>query len=91
MPSGPFDGVRFNMARLSGKSWRNQTSITFAAPRKSERRWMRRDAQLIFEGHKQAICCVVHNISNDGARLSFIAPLALLPRTCTLVLFKDCV
>jgi hypothetical protein len=52
---------------------------------------MRRDAQLIFEGHKQAICCVIHDISNDGARLSFTAPLALLPRTCTLVLFKDSV
>ena len=52
---------------------------------------MRRDAQLIFEGHKQAICCVIHDISNDGARLSFTAPLAVLPRTCTLVLFKDSV
>ena len=52
---------------------------------------MRRDAHLIFEGHKQAICCVIHDISNDGARLSFTAPLAVLPRTCTLVLFKDSV
>jgi|HubBroStandDraft_6_1064221.scaffolds.fasta_scaffold15454_4 hypothetical protein len=59
--------------------------------RKSARRWMRRDAQVIFEGHEQHIGCVVHDISNGGARLSFTAPLAVLPRTFTLVLFKDSV
>jgi hypothetical protein len=52
---------------------------------------MRRDAQVIFEGHKQFIGCVVHDISNGGARLSFTAPLAVLPRTLTLVLVKDSV
>ena len=52
---------------------------------------MRRDAQVIFEGHEQFIGCVVHDISNGGARLSFTAPLAVLPRTFTLVLFKDSV
>ena len=52
---------------------------------------MRRDAQVIFEGHQQFIGCVVHDISNGGARLSFAVPLAVLPRTFTLVLFKDSV
>jgi hypothetical protein len=59
--------------------------------RKSVRRWMRRDAQVIFEGHGQPIRCVVHDISNGGARVSFTAPFAILPRTFTLVLFKDSV
>jgi PilZ domain-containing protein len=59
--------------------------------RKSTRRWMRRDAQVIFEGHEQFIGCVVHDISNGGARLSFTAPLAVFRRTFILVLFKDSV
>ena len=59
--------------------------------RRNVRRRMRRDAQVIFEGHEQSIGCVVHNISNGGARLSFTAPLAVLPRTFTLVLLKDSV
>ena len=59
--------------------------------RKSVRRWMRRNAQVIFEGHEQPIGCVVHDISNGGARLSFTAPLPVVPRTFTLVLFKDSV
>src|SRR5580704_5027253 len=57
--------------------------------RKSARRWMRRAAQVIIGGHEQPIGCVVHDISNGGARLSFTTPLAVLPRTFTLVLFKD--
>ena len=52
---------------------------------------MRRDAQVIFDGHEQLIGCVVHDISNGGARLSFTTPLAALPPTFTLVLFKDSV
>jgi PilZ domain len=52
---------------------------------------MRRDAQVFFEGHEQFIGCVVRDISNGGARLSFTVPLAVLPRTFTLVLFKDSV
>jgi hypothetical protein len=59
--------------------------------RKSVRRWMRRHAQVILEGHEQLIGCVVHDISDSGARLSFAAPLAHLPRIFTLVLFKDSV
>jgi hypothetical protein len=52
---------------------------------------MRRDAQVVFEGHEQSIRCVVHDISNGSARLSFTAPLAVLPRILTLVLLKDSV
>jgi hypothetical protein len=59
--------------------------------RKNVRRRMRRDAQVVFEGHEQSIGCVVHDISNGGARLSFTAPLAALPRTFILVLLKDSV
>ena len=59
--------------------------------RKSMRRWMRREAEVILEPHKSPIGCVIHDISNDGARLSFNAPLRDLPRSFTLVLFKDSV
>ena len=59
--------------------------------RESARRWMRRHAQAIIDGHEQPIGCVVHDISDGGARLSFTAPLAVLPRTFTLVLFRDSV
>jgi hypothetical protein len=52
---------------------------------------MRRDAQVIFEGHEKFIGCIVHDISNAGACLSFTAPVAALPRIFTLVLFKDSV
>jgi hypothetical protein len=40
---------------------------------------MRRDAQVIFEEHEQLIDCVVHDISNGGARLSFAAPSGAYP------------
>jgi PilZ domain len=52
---------------------------------------MRRDARVIFERHQQYIGCVIHDISNGGARLSFTSPLAVCLRTFTLVLFKDSV
>ena len=59
--------------------------------RKNVRRQMRRDAQVVFEGHEQPVDCVVHDISNDGARLRFTAPLTALPRTFILVLLKGSV
>jgi len=52
---------------------------------------MRRHAHAIFGEHEQFIGCIIHDISNGGARLSFAAPLANLPRTFTLVLFKNSV
>src|ERR1700731_1431266 len=60
---------------------------------KSEKRaaLVGRHAYLLIEGHEQSISCVVHDISDGGARLSFTAPQAVLPRTFTLVLLKDSV
>ena len=52
---------------------------------------MRRHAHLLIEGHEQSISCVVHDISNGGASLSFTAPLAVIPCIFTLVLLKDSV
>ena len=57
--------------------------------RKSARRWMRRDAQVILEAFEQPIRCTVHDLSDGGARLSFAGPLADLPSAFTLALFKD--
>jgi hypothetical protein len=59
--------------------------------RKSERRLMRRDARVIIEAHDNPIRCVIYDLSNGGARLCFDAPYADVPRTFTLVLFKDSV
>jgi hypothetical protein len=59
--------------------------------RKNVRRRMHRDAQVVFEGHEHPVDCVVHDISNGGARLTFAAPLAALPSTFILVLLKDSV
>ena len=52
---------------------------------------MRREAEVILEPHKLAIRCVIHDLSNGGARLSFTARLPNLPRNITLVLFRDSV
>jgi hypothetical protein len=59
--------------------------------RKSVQRWMRREAKVILEPHKLPIRCVVHDLSNGGARLSFTAPFPVSPRGITLMLFKDSV
>jgi hypothetical protein len=39
--------------------------------RKSVRRWICRDTQVVCEGRGQLVGCVVHGISSDGVRLSF--------------------
>jgi hypothetical protein len=52
---------------------------------------MRRKAEAILGPHKLPIRCLVHDLSNGGARLSFAAPLPDLHRSITLVLFKDSV
>ena len=59
--------------------------------RKNVRRWMRRQAEVIVESHKLPIRCVIHDLSNGGARLSLTARLPDLPSSITLVLFKDSV
>ncbi len=50
---------------------------------------MRRDAQVIFEAHEQPIRCVIQDLSNGGARLRLSAIFCDVPRTFTLVLFKE--
>jgi hypothetical protein len=57
--------------------------------RRSPRRYTRRDAKVIVTGRAQPIDCVLHDISDGGARLSFGAPSNRLPRTFTLLFFKD--
>jgi hypothetical protein len=59
--------------------------------RKSVRRWMRRGAHIVFDACEQPIRCEIYDLSNGGARLGFAVPVAGLPRTFTLVLFKDSV
>jgi hypothetical protein len=52
---------------------------------------MRRDAQALFEACGRPISCIIHDLSNGGARLGFTEPVSGVPRTFTLVLFKDSV
>ena len=56
--------------------------------RKSQRRWTRRAAHVIFDAY-EPIRCVIQDISHSGARLRFTSPLAGVPRTFAVVLFKD--
>jgi hypothetical protein len=57
--------------------------------RKSPRRLMRRDAEIAFGAQEPPVRCVIWDISDGGARLSVALPLANLPPTFTLVMFKD--
>lgn len=57
--------------------------------RKSLRRPMRRAAEVIFGANAPRVRCVIWDISDGGARLAVAHPLADLPRTFTLLLFKD--
>jgi len=57
--------------------------------RKSARRPMRRAAEVAFRGHDTPVPCVVWDMSDGGARLAVAYPLASLPRTFTLALYKD--
>ena len=59
--------------------------------RKSSRQWMHRDAEVTFKGHDQSLRCVIHDMSDGGARISLKAPAANLPHVLTLVLFKNSV
>jgi hypothetical protein len=52
---------------------------------------MQRDAEILFEERSQPIRCVIHDMSEGGARIGFKAPVADLPRLFTLVLFRNCV
>jgi hypothetical protein len=55
--------------------------------RKSPRRWTNRTAEVLCGADK--LHCTVVDLSDGGARLAMAAPLAGLPRTFTLALFKD--
>ena len=57
--------------------------------RRSPRRYTRRLAEVIAAGHEQPIDCVLHDISDGGARLSFFVPLMRVPSTFTLLFFQD--
>ena len=59
--------------------------------RRSVRQWMQRRAQIAFKDCDQPVRCVIHDMSDGGARLSFEPPLPALPHIFTLVLFKDSV
>jgi hypothetical protein len=61
-----------------------------AENRRSARRWMRREAHVTFKGREQSIGCVIHDMSDGGARISLDAGPCTLPRAFTLVLLKDC-
>jgi hypothetical protein len=58
--------------------------------RRSARRWMCREAHVTFKGREQSIRCVIHDMSDGGARISLDAGPGALPRAFTLVLLKDC-
>lgn len=59
--------------------------------RKTARRWGRRDAQIIFGARLEPLRCVLHDISDGGARLGFTDRATSLPRNFTLALYKGTV
>lgn len=50
---------------------------------------MQRRAQITFKDRGQPVHCVIHDMSDGGARLSLEPAAAELPHIFTLVLFKD--
>jgi hypothetical protein len=62
----------------------------FAENRRDARRWMHREAHVTYKGREQPIHCVIHDMSDGGARISLEAGPGALPRAFTLVLLKDC-
>lgn len=54
--------------------------------RKSARHWVRHEAQIILDAHTQ-IRCILHDISDGGARLSLPGLTLTLPDTFTLALY----
>ncbi len=57
--------------------------------RKYSRRSMRRSAEVLFGTQEQRVSCRICDMSDGGARLAVSHPIANLPRTFTLMLFKD--
>lgn len=58
--------------------------------RKSERRWVRHDAHIILDTRTQ-VRCILHDISDGGARLSLPGLTTTLPDTFTLALYEGSV
>jgi PilZ domain len=50
---------------------------------------MHRRAEVVFAAHEPPARCIIHDLSDGGARISFDTPVANLPRAFTLVLFKN--
>ncbi len=50
---------------------------------------MRRAAEVVFGAHQSPVHCIVWDMSDGGARLAIAHALNSLPRTFTLVLYKD--
>lgn len=57
--------------------------------RKTQRRLMRRAAEVMLPGQEHPVPCVILDASSGGARLAIGHPSADIPRTFTLVLYKD--
>jgi len=51
---------------------------------------MHREAYVTYKGREQPIHCVIHDMSDGGARISLETGPGALPRAFTLVLLKDC-
>jgi hypothetical protein len=62
----------------------------FAENRRDARRLMHREAHVTYKGREYPIRCVIHDMSDGGARISLEAGPGALPRAFTLVLLKDC-
>ena len=56
--------------------------------RKAPRHWMHRNAEVTFAGQHKSIRCVIHDMSDSGARISIDTLLVDLPRLFTLVLLN---
>lgn len=50
---------------------------------------MRRAAEVTFSGKDRAVPCIILDVSSGGARLVIGQPTTEIPRTFTLVLYKD--
>lgn len=60
-----------------------------AEHRKSPRHAMHRAAGIIIDENAKPIRCRICDMSDGGARLALLSPVANIPQNFTLVLFKD--
>jgi hypothetical protein len=57
--------------------------------RKTQRCLMRRAAEVMLPGQEHPVPCIIVDASSGGARLAIAHPLAEIPRTFTLMLYRD--